>query len=213
MNDSLPLETYTYQDKYQVAAEILRPCSGTLLDIGARDRHLESLLGPSALRYFSADLSGNHDFIMDLEQPLPFPDRHFSYVVALDVLEHIDPIHAALAELLRITAEGLILALPNLASYRHRWSFLTRGRFQTQKYDLPPQPPADRHKWFTTYSQCKAFVADQAQRGHFQIEKISCEVEGNRKPVRMLNYSLLKAGLPLSSLLAARLIWVLKRVN
>jgi SAM-dependent methyltransferase len=205
--------TYTYQDKYQVVAQILRSCSGTLLDIGARDRHLESLLGPSALQYFSADLSGAHDFLLDLEQPLPFPDRHFSYVVALDVLEHVDTIHAALAELLRITAKGLILALPNLASYRHRWSFLTRGRLQTQKYDLPLHPPADRHKWLTTYGQSIAFVAGQGQRGDFQIEKIFCEVEGHSRPMRLLNYSLLKAGLPLPTLLAARLIWVLKRVD
>lgn len=52
--------------------------------------------------------------VLGLVSALPFPDRAFRLVCALDVVEHVDDENAALAELARVAAPGawLLLAVP-----------------------------------------------------------------------------------------------------
>jgi SAM-dependent methyltransferase len=52
--------------------------------------------------------------VLGLVSALPFPDRAFRLVCALDIVEHVDDEDAALAELARVAAPGawLLLAVP-----------------------------------------------------------------------------------------------------
>src|SRR5687768_17215242 len=136
------------RDKYRLTASLLADRKGSLLDFGSRDRRLARELPD--WQYFSADRGGNHDYDLDLEQPIePIHDRAFDAVVALDVLEHVEHCHAAARELFRIARTDVVLALPNMASYQHRLSFALRGRLSTDKYDLRGAPTLDRHRWLT----------------------------------------------------------------
>ncbi len=130
--------------KYELTAAVLPP-EGTVLDIGARDRILLRYLKSPHLTYLSADLCGAHDFHVDMEQPLPFPDGKFDAVVALDVLEHLEHIHLAFDECMRVAARLFVLSLPNVSCFRDRLIYFARGRFETGKYDLLPDqyPPAE----------------------------------------------------------------------
>ncbi len=169
---------FTTESKYQVVAGWLRACSGSLLDIGARDRVLGRLLTTApGLAYASADLGGGHDFALDLEQPLPLPDHSFDYVVALDVLEHVEHIHQAFHELARLARRSVLLSLPNLAAWPRRWSFFWRGHLNTGKYDLLPEHQGDRHRWLTVYPEMNRFVAENARRAGLHWQALVEELE------------------------------------
>jgi ubiquinone/menaquinone biosynthesis C-methylase UbiE len=44
---------------------------------------------------------------------LPFPDRHFDRVTALEVLEHIPDANRAVAEIARVAQRGVVLSVPS----------------------------------------------------------------------------------------------------
>jgi SAM-dependent methyltransferase len=202
--------TYVVRNKYRVVGDILCDAEGRLLDVGARDRRLAAELDPQRLAYHSADVGEGNDYQIDLEQALDFPDEAFDYVVALDVLEHVEHIHRAFHELARITRHCLIIGLPHLASLARRWSFLWRGHLGTKKYDLHPQHQGDRHRWFTIYPQINAFVEVNAPRAGLVLERTLEEIEGGRI-TRLLGYLLARTGLIPSGLLIERCIYVLTR--
>lgn len=198
--------------RHRIAAELLATESGRLLDVGARDRALAGLLDPARFHYESADRAGpEHQHRIDLESGLPFADRSYDWVIGLDVLEHVDRIHAATAELLRVARRGCVLSLPNLASWRHRLRFLRSGHLSTDKYDLPEDPPVDRHRWLVHLEDGDRFVRAQAERAGFAVEAKVLECEGRGRAGRLAAWSLLRPGIPLSSTLAARAVYRLVR--
>lgn len=128
-----------------------------MIDFGARDRILANYL-PAQITYISADVAPGCDHILNLEERLPFSDKNFDFVVALDVLEHVDNFHLAIRELFRVAHKRVVIALPNMSYIEHRLSFLLFGKLATDKYDLSPQERLDRHRWLTTYTTINATI-------------------------------------------------------
>jgi len=155
------------RSKYELVGQRLEGQTGLLLDVGARDRRLKASL-PSSWQYRSADIGPGHDYQWNLEEPLPAKSRSFDAVVCLDVLEHVDNIHQALSELLRITRGILFISLPNMACLSLRLQFVRTGLLG-DKYRLPPEPVTDRHRWLTTYRQGQDFIRHGAARAGFSI--------------------------------------------
>ena len=151
----------TWQSKYQLVGQQLDGVSGTLVDVGARDRVLQQYL-PSSLNYLSADIVAGHDFLWNLEEPLNVEDNSYDVVVALDVLEHLENIHQAYQELLRVMRWKLFVSLPNMTCLSWRFLFLKKG-YLSGKYDLLPQHQGDRHRWLTSYLQICEFINYHAQ--------------------------------------------------
>jgi Methyltransferase domain len=203
-------DQYSFRSRYRIVEHLLKGRVGTLLDVGARDKTLERYVDKGRIHYLSADREGPHDFQITLGESIAVPDRQFDYVTSLDVLEHVDDIHVALGELLRIAKKLVIVSLPNMASYPHRFSFLARGRLGTDKYNLSPMPRNDRHRWLTTYEDSRRFVEANAAKDGFRVTAIIGETEGGEL-VRVLSWCCLIVGLPLSSLLVTRVIFVLAR--
>lgn len=195
----------THRSKYKTVGRLLARSHGTLLDVGARDGVLRRAL-PASIQYRSADIRPGCDFIVDLERRLPFDDESFDYVVALDVLEHVDNFHAAFHELLRIARKGAVIGLPNMAFLSHRVSFALYGRLSTDKYDLVPAGATDRHRWLTTSRQGEQFMRSQADCGRLTLTRIVREAGGNR-PGRLLACVLMRLGLPFASVLTDRTIF------
>ncbi len=171
-----PNASYFHADnKYKMVARMLGEASGPLLDIGARDQILKQYLPAAAqAEYHAADASDGCEFKLDLEKPLQFTDGQFETVVALDVLEHVETMHVAFAELVRITQKRLIIALPSISTLRRRLSFLFQANLATTKYDLYPFHQGDRHRWLTTYDQIKYFYGMMAAQ-HGLTWEISAE--------------------------------------
>lgn len=212
INQTRPLKTYSRKDKYAIVVDLLQARTGTLLDVGARDRILSRLLDLQALAYYSADLGPGHDYQLDLEGKLSLADHSFDYVVALDVLEHVEHIHQAFHELTRITRQRLIIALPNMATLPRRWSFLWRGNLGTHKYDLLPEHQGDRHRWLTVYSQINAFVKGSAAQTELTLVQVVEQLEAGPLMAR-LGYWLAQRGMLPDGWLTGRCIYVMARAK
>ena len=197
--------------KYAIVGGLLAGRQGTLLDIGARDGVLRGFLEPEGVSYASADVAPGLDFTVDLEEPVAFGDRSFDMVVALDVLEHVDAIHAAFFELARIARRDLVIALPTLASWPRRWSFLRAGHLGTRKYELPVDPCADRHRWLTVYDDVERFVSvNSAKAGFTRVAWVE-QLERLPRPVNVLRHLARPLGLFGRGRFTQRSIYLLTR--
>jgi hypothetical protein len=159
----------TSDDKYTIVGRRVQGITGTLVDVGARDRRLRAYL-PAHLTYLSTDMVPGHDLMWDLEQPIAAPDQSYDIVVALDVLEHLEQIHQAYKELLRITRRTLFISLPNISCLSWRLVFLQTGHL-SGKYHLKPEHQGDRHRWFTTYPQLCAFTEYHAAQAGYTMTR------------------------------------------
>lgn len=149
--------------------------AGRVLDIGCRSGHLKDALWNSGKRveYCGLDIYPPADVIADLEKGLPFNDKEFDVVVALDVLEHTDDIYKAFDETCRVSRKFIVITLPNAYELKARIKFLL-GLPLSGKYGLPPEPPADRHRWLFSFVEAKRFVQDRAKRVGFIVKDEGC---------------------------------------
>ena len=132
----------------------------SVLDVGGDEGCMREYVSGA---YVCLDIAGVPDVFVNLEEGrLPFGDRAFETVVCLDVLEHLENIHGTFVELARVAARYMIISLPNAWRYLDK---LRSGRPHRLKfYGLPVEPPADRHRWFFSYTDAVAFVRELAQR-------------------------------------------------
>jgi hypothetical protein len=159
---------YSTRSKYALVQALLRDRSGTLLDVGARDRVLLTYLEAARIRYVSCDFGPGHEYAFDLEQPVPLPDQSFDFVAVLDVLEHVEGAHAALRELLRLARRAVFVSLPNLNSLKYRARYLFTGRLNG-KYRLLPEHQGDRHRWLPVYADLYPFLNAACQPAGFRL--------------------------------------------
>jgi SAM-dependent methyltransferase len=148
-----------------------------VLDAGCRDDALARAL-PGA-RVVGLDRAGGA-VIADLAR-LPFADRAFDAVCALDVLEHCDDLRAAFAECWRVADRLLLVSLPNMAHPWFRARFALTGRLSA-KFDLGDARQPDRHRWVTPLAQADALMAGLAAAvgGRLAITRLT---EGRRAAV------------------------------
>lgn len=136
--------------------------SGLVVDVGCRSRELEkALVDRATTRYVGVDIHPNAEVVADLGRGLPFEDREADIVVALDVLEHTDDIFHAFSELCRTARSHVVVTLPNALDVHARLCAV-RGRPSSGKYGLPLEPPSDRHRWYFSMNQARAWVERRA---------------------------------------------------
>jgi hypothetical protein len=156
--------------RYRHVSNVLRRGVRTLLDVGCRDAALRRCLSPD-IRYVGIDRFGGPgvDCVSDVEQGIPFGDRAFDAVVALDVLEHTDNIWFVFEELVRTSRHQVVVILPNLYHWSLRLQYLL-GK-EMGKYALPHEPIVDRHRWLTSYQRASAFCRHMAGRHGFALSE------------------------------------------
>ena len=178
-------------DKYK---DILK---GRILDVGADRCFLKDLL--AGTEYMGIGMGGEPDMEVDLEAAkIPFEDSSFDCVLCLDVLEHLDSIHATFDELARVSRRYVIISLPN--PYRDFVGMLfgrAAPEVSLKYYGLPHDKQLDRHKWFFSNSQAEAFIRARAARCGMKVVQI--DSEGAGKP-RSLGSAVKRAGLTLAAM-------------
>ena len=155
--------------------------NGRILDVGADECHLKSYL-PANTKYIGIGLGGAPDIQVNLEEgKIPFDDRSFDCVMCLDVLEHVESIHAIFDEICRVSNDWVIIALPN--AWNTMYNMLKGDVYKPNQafkfYGLPVEPPQDRHKWFFSYDEAEAFVRYRAQKCGFVVAQLEPYEIGN----------------------------------
>jgi hypothetical protein len=180
----------------QVFSRILQ---GEVLDVGCDQKNLlEWVTG----KYVGVDIGGNPDIFVNLEKGLPFPDRSFDTVVALDVLEHLDNIHFAFDEICRVSRSYVIVGFPNMFEWRFRLMFLL-GKNLSGKYLLDSNPPEDRHKWLFGLNEAKQFLTGRGSINSFSIIDEVLGYYAYRKAIPKIIISIGKLISPIGSSLFA----------
>lgn len=91
------------------------------LNIGCGHTRLEQTF--DGKKFLNADFqpTSTTDLTLDLNGPLPFADRHFSHIVAHNVLQCVDDVMLSIKELDRVLAPGGVLQIevPHIGSYNH----------------------------------------------------------------------------------------------
>ena len=152
---------------------------GLLLDVGCRRGSGQALPRDRNLRYYGLDRVGTADVLADLAQGLPCVDEGVDIVLALDVLEHVDDIHAAFAEVCRVAGRLVAITLPNVYELKGRWRFL-RGSPLSGKYGLPEEVPPDRHRWIFSLGDARRFCRESGARCGFSVSAETCLVGAAR---------------------------------
>jgi hypothetical protein len=143
-----------------IVAEFDEIWQGDVLDLGCRSRELEEALHGRPVRYVGLDVRPPADLVADLNEGIPLADDEADVVVALDVLEHLEAIYGAFAEMCRVARRHVVIALPNAYVLQARWQQL-RGR-TAAKYGLPKEPPVDRHRWLFSLNDARSFCRYRA---------------------------------------------------
>lgn len=150
------------------------PARSTLLDVGCRGCELKPYV-TELVDYSGVDLFQNRessvDHVLDVSRGLPFPDQSYDYVIALDIVEHLDDFRGTLEDLLRVSKRALLVMLPNMAHLFFRLKFLRTGHLSA-KYDLTYGQGQDRHRWLTVLDQSDEYMRKFATTHRLAFETI-----------------------------------------
>jgi 2-polyprenyl-3-methyl-5-hydroxy-6-metoxy-1,4-benzoquinol methylase len=114
----------------------LLPAESKILDAGAGEGPLSLILKQGGFNVKACDFDPSRFKVpdvecveADLDKALPFSDREFDAVCAVEVAEHLENVSFFLREANRILASSgrLILTTPNVLNYSSRLRFLFSG--------------------------------------------------------------------------------------
>jgi hypothetical protein len=202
-----------YADRFLFLEEVLRRegidlAQSSVLDLGARSMQIHKRFKPREYLGIDFDEAMTSHPLMrhfDLEQDLDL-GRRYDFVMALDVLEHLESFHRKLEQMREHARLGLIIALPNMYHYLYRARFLMGLRLGT-KYDLGLERSADRHRWLFTPREALALIGSKFPESAFSVTAY-----GQRGSYRGLLARSIDMALPLPSLAKANtLFFVIKR--
>lgn len=153
----------------------------SVLDVGADAMYLKPKVEQNGGRYLGVGFGEHIDIEVDLEKPpFKFENNSFDTVVCLDVLEHLESIHAVFDEICRISKKYLIVSLPN--PWSDFFTVLLKGDYSPANrlkfYGLPVQAPGDRHRWFFSEYEAIRFIDENACRNGFTITQFDTHNAG-----------------------------------
>ncbi len=184
----LPTELITFPTRSSRSAYVARRFAPQLqesvLDVGCYEAALRDHL--PGIAYTGIDVAGKPDLVLDLEKAerLPFADGSFACVVCVDVLEHLDNLHAMFAELVRVSRRHVIVSLPNC--WRDARRPIERGQGGFAHYGLPAHKPQDRHKWFFSLTEARSFFAAKATEFALRSDELFVTEKPSPALVRLL---------------------------
>jgi hypothetical protein len=145
---------------------------GRILDVGADNCSLRNFL-PAGTEYTGIGLSSAVDMEIDLDKEgLPYKENSYDVVLCLDVLEHLNNLHEIFDQMCMVTRKYLIISLPNPwvdFTGMLRTGYYKHSELPMKFYNLPVDPPADRHRWFFGIHEAKRFLEDRGGRNGMRI--------------------------------------------
>lgn len=170
----IPIELISFNARadrtHFVARRFAKYFTEKVLDVGCYEAPLRALLPPG--RYVGVDMAGSPDIVLNLDaaERLPFADNEIPTVISIETLEHLEHLHRLFGELVRVSANYVIVSLPNC--WRDARRPIERGRGEFAHYGLPVEPPLDRHRWFFSFSQGQHFLTTMARKHDLKIVEL-----------------------------------------
>jgi SAM-dependent methyltransferase len=192
---------------YGKYTDALRPrkAGGRVLDVGCGVGQVVGALTREGIEAYGVDVSepnlerarkfSDRCTLYDGRR-LPFPDRHFDSVGALNVLEHVDEPEAFLAELVRVTAPGgrVVVSSPNfrrvigvrdyhprMRGLRHKWENWRRlCEKRRQMRESPDSVRFDRTPPIVKVPfepDDDAIILTNAVELEFFLKRLGCDIE------------------------------------
>jgi len=157
-------------NRFLSAVRLIKSDYNFVLDVGSRDKALKEFLKKD-VNYQGIDFEDGQEVLgCNLENGIPFPDKSFDVVFALDVLEHVDNLHFLFKEVIRVSKNEVVVALPNMFYWKARLRFW-RGKDISSKYVFCVDPCLDRHRWVTSYNSSVKFIKHNAPNHDITIVK------------------------------------------
>jgi len=169
----IPLVRYLFWRRIRIALVLIHLKKGNrVLDVGCGNGYLlkELSLKHKNWHGFGVDI---YSEVRNIKLPgctflvgdicsLPFPDDHFDFVFALDVLEHIWKLEQAMKEIKRVLKNGgiLIVSGPTETVFYKLCRFLLKGTFSQVK------GPASEHYCDITQ------IIQRIKQNNFRIDNI-----------------------------------------
>jgi SAM-dependent methyltransferase len=199
---------------YRYAASLLPEQPGRWVDLGCGCGEFLALAAERgrpglgldrerpALAEVAADRRGA--LVADLARGLPLRDAALDGASLIEVIEHVLPAEALVAELARVVRPGgwLLVSTPNVVHWTYRWRALTGH---------PPKQEGRHVRFFTRRSLARLLARSgfrtrrRASFGKQALLSRLCALAGRRKKVR---YRVPRA---LEGLLAQHFVWLLER--
>lgn len=219
MNKILFQTNLTYYDRESkqkwVADKYSEILTGRILDVGADEGYIEKHLIDA--EYYCIGLGGKNPKVINLDlekENIPFEDNYFDCAMCLDVLEHLENVHACFDELCRVSNEWLIVSLPN--PYNDLLNYFRSGKYMNREknmkfYGLPKERESDRHKWFFSALEAADFISYRAEKNGFAVYDFFT-VEDN-SIAEVLNIKACCPDFDLKEICFGTLWWVLKKTQ
>lgn len=147
----------------------------SILNIGGGQKRY---LNESGFLVTEIDKEGDNDLNLNLDtiDKLPFDNKSFDTILALDVLEHLENFHFIFEEILRISKKYVIISLPN--SLQEIFPIFLNKKKKNENesglynkfYGLPLKKPSDRHRWFLTISDIERFFEINSKLNDYKFE-------------------------------------------
>jgi hypothetical protein len=146
--------------------------SKSVIDLGARDQILLKFL-PTNWKYTGVDkFAQKLNLNIDVEENFKDINDKYDFVIALDIIEHLNNPVKFFENCKKICNELIILNIPNAAYYQFRLNLLFTGEL-TEKFHFSGNFEDDRHRWFTTFNNTKKFLYNLNTDGYdLKIKKI-----------------------------------------
>src|SRR3989344_5697494 len=132
------LQRYWHQKKWRILKEFMGKTSGSLLDIGCADgtttaqiQKLHHGLKITAIDYYAKATNQGINFLVADAHKLPFKNRSFDTVTAIEVLEHLDNPEKSLLEIYRVLKnKGQLIVIQDTDSllFKLVWWFWTKWK-------------------------------------------------------------------------------------
>lgn len=149
------LKKYSPEGVHEKVFECLQGLKkGLVLDVPTGQGALSKELERVGFIVVSGDIErenilyrNNRSLQLDLNQPLPFKNSIFDYVVCVEGIEHLENPHGLIREFARIIKNDghLIITTPNVMTIKSRWRFLFYSYLDYFRY-FGPVPSSERHQ-------------------------------------------------------------------
>jgi 2-polyprenyl-3-methyl-5-hydroxy-6-metoxy-1,4-benzoquinol methylase len=138
-HDEKKFHVRAHLDCYETAFEVFRPLPrGKLLDVAAGAGYTSHVLKKCGFDVTATEIN-TEQFLaadvpveaIDLNLSLPYPDASFPYILALEIVEHLEAPSRFVREIARVLEPGgtALISTPNITSLASKVRFLFKSEF------------------------------------------------------------------------------------